>query len=303
MRITLLLVCFFLAYQTQAQSQSDSLRTHVTYLCHYADERNWHSTEIIHDAAQYIKDGFDRYTTHSYYQRYEISGEVHRNILASFGPEQAKRIVIGAHYDAKGGGADDNASGVAALMEMARLLQAVDSQLLFRIDLVAWAGGELPSDKPKNMGSYKHALAMQDAALPVVGVIDIESIGYYSDSVRSQHFPFFIYRDVYGNRADFTAIYERLGMGSFGMMMKYLFRQYSKTKWITFKPFFPFRKIETNDFKNFNRFDIPCLLITDTGKFRNKNLHTTFDSPETLNYDRMRLVVDMVYQSVLRYRE
>lgn len=303
MRALLLMNLFFLCKQSFSQSDSILLKRHVDYLCHFAEERNASSIEILNDAAQYIHDAFEQYATSTFYQRYEISGQVYRNVLASFGPPRSRRLIIGAHYDAKGMGADDNASGMAALLELARLLQAVDSNLAYRIDLVAWSGGETASDKPRNMGSYKHALSLHDASVPVVGVIQIESIGYYSDSIRSQRYPLFFYRDLHGSKGNFTALYERLGMGVFGGMMKSLFKQYSKVHLLSFKPLIRFKKFETNDFRSFVRFEYPVLLITDTGKFRNKNLHTTFDSPDRLNYHRIMQLVDMIFQSVIRFRE
>lgn len=286
-----------------SQSDSTLLQRHVTYLCHYAEPRSAASPDILNDAAQYIKDQLAQHSNHTFFQRYQISGEVFRNVIASFGVSNSKRIIIGAHYDALGGGADDNASGVSGLLELARLLAQVDSSLLFRIDLVAWSGAEGVADKPRNMGSYKHALSLQDAAIPVAGVIDLEGIGYYNDSVKSQTYPWFFYRDIHGNKGNFIALYERMGMGTFGMMMKSLLKQYGLVNLISFKPIFHYKKMETNDFRNFIRFDFPVLLMSDTGKFRNKNLHTTFDTPNTLNYTHMQQLVDMLFQSVIRYKE
>src|SRR6185295_15760423 len=104
-------------------------------------------------------------------QNYEVDGHPYRNVIARFGPPQGPLLVIGAHYDADGDtpGADDNASGVAGLLELARLLGAHPPPQ--PVELVAYSLEEPPFFRTETMGSFKHAQALVAAGREVRLVI------------------------------------------------------------------------------------------------------------------------------------
>ena len=102
--------------------------------------RNFLNVETLNAVANYIKKEFQKSSSKVLEQEFEVESLIYKNIICSFGPSNAERIIIGAHYDVAGEqpGADDNGSGVAGLLELSRLLK--NQILKYRIDLVAYAG-------------------------------------------------------------------------------------------------------------------------------------------------------------------
>ena len=116
----------------------DRLRRHVHFLSVDVRPRDWNHPANLDRAADYIDGEFETSGGSVSDQQYEMDGEGYRNVIVSFGPSEGERIIVGAHYDAFGElpGADDNASGVAGLIELAHLLG--DTRLERRVDLVAF---------------------------------------------------------------------------------------------------------------------------------------------------------------------
>ena len=133
------------------------------------------------------------------------------NVVARVGPEDGDRIVLGAHYDTCGPlpGADDNASGVAGLIELTRLLAAASPKT--RVDLVAFTLEEPPYFRTRNMGSAVHARSLAGARLR--GMIAIEMIGYFTDAPNSQAYPSPLLRLAYPSVGNFIAVVGRFGDG------------------------------------------------------------------------------------------
>ena len=114
-----------------------------------------------------------------------------QNVIGLFRGQDQRRIVIGAHYDAVPGtpGADDNASGVAGLLELARLLQG--AKLRHTVELVAFCSEEPPCFASEHMGSSHHARFLAEQRTPVIAMIALEMIGTFRDEPDSQRFPAF----------------------------------------------------------------------------------------------------------------
>ncbi|MFN7688695.1 MAG: M28 family peptidase [Sphingobacteriales bacterium] len=150
--------------------------------------RNYLHPEVLDSVADYIHETFQQQTVEVHDQPFTVEGRQYRNVIASFGPADAPRIIIGAHYDVAGKqeGADDNASGVAGILALGRLLKG--KTLTHRIDLVAYSLEEPPFFGTEKMGSFIHAKSLKDQKIPVKGMISVEMIGYFSDSVGSQDY-------------------------------------------------------------------------------------------------------------------
>jgi hypothetical protein len=139
--------------------------------------RYYGNADMLDTVANRIKGEFLLYTNRVSFQNFRVDDTEYKNVIASFGPENAERIIVGAHYDVcyQQDGADDNASGVAGILELARLLN--NQPLKYRIDLVAYSLEEPPFFATKNMGSYVHAKSLHDAKVPVLGMISLDMIG------------------------------------------------------------------------------------------------------------------------------
>jgi Peptidase family M28 len=170
-------------------ADTTNIRRNLSSIINTPDYRNYKNITVLDTVAERIKKEFKSYTNNVYMQAYKVDESGYKNVIASFGPETGERIIVGAHYDVSHDqdGSDDNASGVAGVLELAKLLK--DQPLKYRIDLVAFSLEEPPFFHTKNMGSYIHAKSLHDSSIAVKGMISLEMIGYFSDEKNSQTYP------------------------------------------------------------------------------------------------------------------
>jgi hypothetical protein len=187
------------------------LEGHVRRVVRDFHPRDFGHPENMGRAAAYIGDALKRAGAEVSDQSFEAGGGAYRNVIGSFGPETEEVIVVGAHYDTDGEmpGADDNASGVAALLELARLLAT--ERLSHRVELVAFALEEMPYFGTGAMGSAVHAASLRASGRRVRAMICLEMLGCFSDQPGSQHFPFSLLRLFYPGRGNFIAVVGNVG--------------------------------------------------------------------------------------------
>jgi peptidase M28-like protein len=230
---------------------------------------------------------------------FSVSGHRFRNVIGSFGPEGGGRVIVGAHYDAylEFPGADDNASGVAGVLELARLLSS--ARLRGGIDLALWPLEEPPHFGSDSMGSSVHARSLADAGAPVLAMLSLEMIGCFRDEPGSQQLPLSLLKLVYPTTGSFIALAGRFS--DIGLLRRVKGSMLSGSdlpvRSINAPQGFP--AIDLSDHLSFWRAGYPALLVTDTAFYRNPRYHTGGDTPETLDYARMAKVVDGVFLAVL----
>src|SRR5205085_687602 len=134
-------------------------------------------------------------------------------VIASFGPDTKEKLVVGAHYDSAGEqpAADDNASGVAGLIELAGLLNK--AVLPLRVELVAYSLEEQPYFGTAQMGSAVHAASLKQKGDSVRCMISLEMIGYYNDAANSQSYPMPGLQALYPSRGDFIMVVAKMNQG------------------------------------------------------------------------------------------
>ena len=275
------------------------LKQHLLAITGTTQPRNHQHTDALNQVAAYIRHEFEQLNGQVQEQVYTVAGKEYRNVVLSVGPADAPRLVVGAHYDVceDQPGADDNASGVAGLLELARLLDK--HTLPFRIDFVAYTLEEPPYFRTEHMGSYVHANSLYEQQADVMGMISLEMIGYFKDEKGSQRYPIAPLKLFYGSRGNYIAIVQRFGNGSFG---RSLLRNYKKAATLPVKslraPAF-LTGVDFSDHLNYWRFGFDALMITDTSFYRNSNYHQPTDTIYTLDFKRMGEVVDAVYTSIL----
>jgi hypothetical protein len=272
----------------------EQLRKHVVMLSEQLSPRDQNSVANLDRAAAYIRDRFAANRARVTEQPFEVAGQTYRNVIASFGPEAGERIVIGAHYDAyqRYPAADDNASGVAGLLELAGLL--AKENLAVRVDLVAYTLEEPPYFYTSHMGSVVHAESLKHQGVKVRLMISLEMIGYFSDADDSQSFPISLLRLLYPSRGNFVSVVGSIGDG---LLVRRL-----KSTMLTASPlpvysinaprFVP--GIDFSDHLSYWQAGYPAVMITDTAFYRNHNYHTANDTAEKLDYTRMTMVVEDV---------
>jgi len=173
--------------------ETSRLKRHVRMLSEEFIPRDLRHPENLDRAAAYIRTEFERTGGAVSEQPYEVEGIIYRNVMALFGPDTKERIVVGAHYDAflEFPAADDNASGVAGILELARVF-GQDNSLPMQVELVAYTleepftPGEHGYLRTPYGGSAVHAASLQKQGIPVRIMFSLEMIGYFSDAENSQ---------------------------------------------------------------------------------------------------------------------
>jgi Zn-dependent M28 family amino/carboxypeptidase len=250
--------------------------------------------EKLDEVAAYIRTEFARYSTRVIDQPYTVHRASYRNVIASFGPESGERIVVGAHYDTDDAfpGADDNASGVAGLLELGRLLARADLPL--RVDLVAYTLEEPPYFASPYMGSAVHAAGLKQAGVPLRLMISLEMIGYFSDVEGSQEFPVSAMGWLYPRTGNFITVAGAVGEGLLVRRIKSAMRAASDLPVYSLNVPSTTLGVDLSDQRNYWALGYDAVMISDTAFFRNKNYHTADDTAEKLDYARMAKVVDGV---------
>ncbi|MEZ5538267.1 MAG: M28 family peptidase [Thiolinea sp.] len=235
-------------------------------------------------------------------QTYSAENQQFHNLILEFGPDTGKALVIGAHYDTHDGlpGADDNASGVAGLIELARLLS--QTVLKRRVILAAYTLEESVFYGTPHMGSYVHARMLKEQEVDVELMISLEMIGYFSDQPDSQLFPVSWLKYIYSDRGNFISIIGNMGNMSTVRTVKKSFIRGAGNSLPVYSLNAPLALVpglDASDHRNFWIMDYPAVMVTDTAYNRNLAYHTTGDTADRLDYNKMAEVVKATYQLVL----
>ena len=277
------------------------LRQHLQFLTTTPQPRNYQHPVVLDSVARYIQRCLRAAGAQEIgEQPYAVNGQTYRNVLGSFGPANGPRIIIGAHYDVCGEqpGADDNGTGVAALLELARQLGQLPT-LPFRIDLVAYTLEEPPFFRTPHMGSYVHAASLRAAGVPVRGMVALEMLGYFDDRRHSQHYPFKPLKFIYGSRGNYVTVAQKFGNGRFGRRFARHYRSVAALPVKRFKAPAWLPGIDFSDHLNYWHFGYPAVLLTDTAFYRNRSYHETTDTLARLDMRRLGLAVDALLATLM----
>lgn len=277
-------------------ADTGNIRKHLETIINTSKSRNYKNVEVLDSIADYIKAEFSKSSKRVVVQAFEARSNTYCNVIASFGPEEGERIIVGAHYDVCGdqAGADDNASGVAGLLELAKLL--VGSNLKYRVDLVAYSLEEPPFFRTDKMGSYVHAKSLYDAKVLVKGMVSLEMIGYYSNEANSQDYPLGLLSWFYGDKGNYITIVQKSIQGDFSKQFKTLAFENNSILTKSFRAPSFFGGIDLSDHRNYWKFGYSAVMVTNTSFYRNANYHQKGDVLYRLNIPNIGLVVDGVFR-------
>ncbi len=215
-----------------------------------------------------------------------------RNIEVEIaGGALAREIVLaGAHYDSVSGspGANDNGSGVAALLELARLMR--DAKPARTLRLVWFVNEEPPYYKGEDMGSRRYARRSRERGENIVAMFSVETIGYYSDRDGSQRYPFPL-SFFYPSRGNFLAFVSNLGSRALLHEAITAFRRRAEfpSEGVAAPAFIP--GVDWSDHASFWEQGYPALMLTDTAPYRYPWYHSAQDTPDKVDYARLARVV------------
>ena len=278
------------------------LEAHVRFMSVECHPRNFRERINQQKVIDYITARFREAGGRVVVQEFPTRSGPYQNIVAHFGPEGGPRYVVGAHFDSYGTqpGADDNASGVAGLIELAVLL-GKEKSLPAHFELVAYNLEEPPFFGGPEMGSAVHARSLQDGKVKMELMLSLEMIGYFSDKRGSQEYPSRLLGLVYPSRADFIAIVGRWDQRDLVGAFKRACVGAADIPVVSIAAPSIVPAIDFSDHRNYWERGMPALMITDTSFLRNKNYHHPTDTADTLDYRRMAEVVRLVNSGLLTY--
>ena len=269
----------------------ENLRRHVAAVA--SREHNlYNNPSELEAAARRIESTLRGFGYEVAAQRFEVDRKKVRNIEVEVdgGARAGEIVIVGAHYDSVLGavGANDNASGVAAVLELARLFKNAKSSRTVRF--VAFVNEEPPFYRSDQMGSRVYARRSRERNDNVVAMLSLETIGYYSDEPGSQRYPFplsFFYPST-GNFVAFVA-----NLGSRGLLHEVLasFRRHAQfpSEGVAAPAIIP--GVDWSDHWSFWQEGYPALMVTDTAPYRYPHYHTLQDTPDKVDYERLARVV------------
>lgn len=283
------------------------LQTDVRYLAETIGDRNAGRPQEVAKAAEFISTRFKKLGYEPMTQRFSLpfGGVVSEfsniaAILPGGGPD-ADVLVVGAHYDTFPGtpGADDNASGVAAMLELARRLRGSKGNV--EVHFVAFANEEPPFFGTEDMGSYRYAGMLRQQKRRVVGMLSLEMLGYYSDAPQSQTYPPLM-SAFYPSTADFIGFASNWRSWSFLRRLKAAYPVPERPRLMTTALPAWTGAVSLSDNLSFWRHGFPAVMVTDTAFLRYPHYHTKTDTPEKLDYVRMSAVVEGLEAALLTLR-
>jgi Zn-dependent M28 family amino/carboxypeptidase len=277
------------------QESSEQLRRHVNVLARDIGERNYLRNHALDSAADYVHATLASLGYPVREQSYMVDGKTYRNIEATLiGRTRPNEIVVvGGHYDSVVGspGADDNASGTAGTLELARLLR--DTPLDRTIRFVGFVNEEPPFFFTENMGSRRYALAARQRGDDIVAMLSLETIGYYLDAPNTQRYPP-ILGAFYPDRGNFIGFVGNVGSRSLVHDVVKSFRSVARFPSAGSAAPKQIPGVSWSDQWSFWKEGYQGVMITDTAPFRNPNYHEVTDHPDSVNYDHIARVLDGV---------
>lgn len=287
---------------------SSTLQKHVRKLAEEIGERNLEHYEGLEKSVAYINNEFSSYGYTTEIQEYQAPEgflgrnwkdipyhkQIYKNIIAELPgitkPEEI--IVIGAHYDSVPlngcNAANDNASGVAAVLALAKEFATKPQTRTIRF--IAFTNEEPPFFWTDCMGSYVYAKACKDKNENIVGMITPETIGYYSDEPNSQDYPPPM-GSFYPDKGNFIAFVGNAASSTFVKTCVGAFRNSTNfpSEGAAVPELIP--RVGASDHWSFWKMDYPGLMVTDTAPYRYPHYHTPFDDWDKIDYDKTARVV------------
>ena len=270
------------------------MRQVVARLAREIGVRTFQDLERLEETATYISDQFTSFGYQVARQPFVFDGNTYHNIIAELKGDASPEtlLIVGAHYDSvrTTPGADDNASGVAGLLGLARELS--NARMERTIRFVAFALEEWPVYRSSNMASYHYAKSLAEKNAHVDGMVCLEMIGFFCDREGCQHYPFPFMGLKFPKTGHYIAMVGNMRSKAFTERIAGSFKKATDLPLITLNAPAIMIGIDFSDHWSFGKFGYQALMVTDTAFYRNPHYHAPSDLPETLDYERMAKVVE-----------
>lgn len=275
----------------------ENLYKHVAFLTSIYPYRNYKNIESLQKTSDYIEKEMKKMGLETSKQQWKAKGNTYENLIASYQPQKTKCFILGAHYDVykEQPGADDNASSVAGLLEIMRILAESKLKLDYGIDFVSFCLEEPPFFKTKKMGSYIHAKSIENNDKEYLGMIALEMLGYYREEKTTAKEVSF-----YRNRLIVSGIRS---YDTFNKKIADLLRAEGRmdSRRLSFAD--DYRNNGPSDHRNYWALGIPSVMIIGSGGQGNPHYHTATDTIETLDFQIMTDAVSSIAHALFNFKE
>lgn len=273
-------------------AQVPHLELFFSQIMNVDEYRNYKNIKELNRVSAWIKGQMQRLGVPCQYQVYVVNNLSYRNVVCQINTQAKTKMVMGAHYDVFSAryGADNNASGVAGLLETARLLALQKSRLKHDIEFAFYTLEEPPFFKTEHMGSYIHAKSLKVQKQKIKGVVILDSIGYF-DEHQVQSYPVGL-KWIYPRHGNFIASIGHLA--STGLTSDYCnaMQRLNRLDCQRFvSPSFA-QDMSFSGYLNYAKFNYSTMLITDTANYRNPYYNTELDTLDKLDLNKMTYVID-----------
>lgn len=254
-------------------------------------ERNLNRHPQLQSAAEFIEESLGRAGLTPRRDGYELRGRACHNIEVEIRGTRPEIVLVGAHYDSVFGcpGANDNGSGVAALLALARRFAGKTPGKTLRF--VAFVNEEPPFFQTEEMGSLVYAKRCKEKGDRITAMISLETIGYFSDEPGSQKYPAAGLGFFYPSKGNFIGFASDTGSRTLLREVVSAFREAGRLPCEGASLPGAIPGIGWSDHWAFWQCGYPAIMVTDTAPFRYPHYHEPTDTPEKLDYDRFALVV------------
>lgn len=277
---------------TEQIALRDELAAHVQKLAGEIGERNELHYAQLNAAVDYIEQSFSTAGFQPKRDSYDLRGRTYHNIETEIRGAHREIVLIGAHYDSVLGspGANDNGSGVAAILALARRFANKPSHCTLRF--VAFVNEEPPYFQSTQMGSFVYASRCKARGDQIRAMISVETVGYFSDIAGSQSYPLPGLGGLYPKTGNFIGFVGNVRSRVLLRRAIAQFRQYAKipSEGAALPSAIP--GVAWSDQWSFWKQGYPGIMITDTALFRYPDYHAATDTPDKLDYDSMTRVVE-----------
>lgn len=269
------------------------LHDHVATLAGSYGERNGTRPTSQLNAAKYIEATWKAqgYAVESYPIRSDKPGCLNLEISRQGKKDPQKVILIGAHYDSVQGcpGADNNASGVAAMLEISRAFATLAPEKT--VTFVAFGGEVPPNFGTDNQGSRQYAQMAHTRVDGIQVMISLDALGYYKTEPGSQKFPTPLNK-IYPDTGNFVCFVSDFGTREIMHKAVRAFRAQTDFPVESCATFHQLPALRQSAHASFWGQEYHAFMVTDTAQYRNPNFHTTGDLTDTLNYPALAKVTE-----------
>lgn len=281
-----------------AQAEADNIKLFLAQVLgpmQYA--RNYKNPQELNRTAAWLMEQMRLFSIPCQYQNFNLNQKQYRNVVCHLNAGHSDKVVLGAHYDVEGEsrGINHNASGVAGVVEAAHVLSQHKNSLKHNVEFVFYTLGSAPYLNSEHMGSIRHAKSLVNAAEPVKAVYIFDQIGFY-DHAAVQQYPIGL-KWLYPEHANFVAVVSN--MASREIAAQYCQNMQALDQLDCERFSLPVLNIfADSDHLSYWKYNLPAVLITDTGAYRNTNQYRPEVEIQRLDYKKMAAVINGVVNSI-----